>query len=73
MEIVRDFDVDAYWNRKEDELNELPKCSFCGEPIQADEMIVTYNDEYCCPECEYERAREFWFDFARDDYVQKIQ
>lgn len=70
MEIVRDFDVDAYWNKKEDELNRLPKCKYCGEPIQTEQLIRIDYKEYCCLDCEDEYARDFWFDFARYEYLE---
>ena len=40
MEIVRDFDVDAYWNKKEAELERCPVCHFCRQHIQTEKMIA---------------------------------
>ena len=52
MEIVRDFDVDAYWNKKEAELERCPVCHFCRQHIQTEKMIVLPDNKYCCLDCE---------------------
>ena len=46
------------------ELNRLPKCYECGEPIQTD-TCYEINDELICPECLKDNHRK-WV----DDYVE---
>ena len=43
-------DADRYWGAKEDELDKLPRCCECDEPIQSDECYE-FNDELICPKC----------------------
>ena len=49
---------------KEQELEKLPYCEICGEPIQ-DEHLYLINDEFVCQEC---LDRDFRKDV--DDYVE---
>ena len=32
------------------EFQKLPKCDYCGEPVQSDHFFLI-NDEVICPEC----------------------
>lgn len=51
-----DFDRhDAEWRS---ELDKLPKCAECGEPIQ-DEYCYEINDELICPECLKDNHRKW--------------
>lgn len=45
-------------------LDRLPKCSYCGEPIQGD-CYYEINDEAICEECLNDNFRK-WV----DDFVQ---
>jgi len=45
---LRDFDI--YDAQLTAQLNKLPKCYECGEPIQDDECYEI-NNELICPEC----------------------
>lgn len=42
------------------QLDKLPRCSECGEPIQTEECYEI-NDEYICPEC-LEHNHKKWVD-----------
>lgn len=45
---IRDFErYDAEQQRK---LDRLPKCAYCGEPIQ-DEYVFVINGKCLCEEC----------------------
>lgn len=58
---LRDFDR---WDAEQArELDKLPECAECGEPIQTEECYEV-NDELICPEC-LERNHRKWV----DDYV----
>lgn len=52
-----------YDSMKEEELEKLPKCSECGEPIQSDECYEI-NDELICPECLRENHRKWVEDYC---------
>ena len=39
-----------YDRQKEEELTNLPKCEYCGKPIQ-DEYCFEINDEIICEKC----------------------
>ena len=43
-------DLDRYEMAREKELEKLPKCSECGEPI-TEENFYLINDEYICECC----------------------
>ncbi len=43
-------DYDRYSSDQEDRLEQLPKCSYCDEPI-IDEYAWYINDEWICDEC----------------------
>ena len=43
-------DYDSYSAQQERELEKLPMCSECGNPIQ-DETAYLINDELICEEC----------------------
>lgn len=44
------MDYECYESDLQDELDKLPKCCQCGEPIQQD-RAVCFNDEYICDSC----------------------
>lgn len=43
-------DAERYTAEQEAELEKLPKCSECGEPIQTD-TYYEFNDELYCEHC----------------------
>lgn len=47
------------------ELDKLPVCDCCHEPIQQEKAIY-YNDQWCCEECE----SEFWQNIREDFLVE---
>ncbi len=52
------FDKWAEHSRQqEEELNKLPKCCECGEPIQ-DDYCFEINDEIICERCLVENHRK---------------
>lgn len=50
-------------NDQQKQLDKLPKCAECGEPIQ-DEECYEINGELICPECLKSNHRKW-----TDDYV----
>lgn len=44
------LDFDRYCDAQQAELDKLPKCAYCGEPIQ-DEHYYEICDEVICEEC----------------------
>lgn len=50
-------DADRYWAAKEDELDKLPRCCECDEPIQS-EYCFEINDELVCPGCMKDNHRK---------------
>jgi formylmethanofuran dehydrogenase subunit E len=57
-------DYDRYDAQVQSELDRLPKCSECGNPIQ-DEECYEFNDELICEGCLIDNHRK-WV----EDYVQ---
>ena len=57
-------DYAAYDAHQQSELDKLPRCSYCDEPIQ-DDFYYEINDELICPECLEQHHRK-WV----DDYVE---
>lgn len=49
--------VDRYLDRQEEQLQDLPKCDRCGEPIQ-DEFLYEIDGETLCKECMEELYRK---------------
>lgn len=43
-------DAERYFDKQEEALEQLPRCSECHEPIQQD-TAVCINDEYICDQC----------------------
>lgn len=43
-------DYERYSSKQEKELEKLPRCSQCHEPIQQDDAVYI-NDEYICDKC----------------------
>lgn len=56
-------DYRAYCREQDRQLDKLPKCSECDEPIQSDECYE-FNGELICPDCLKTYHRK-WV----DDYV----
>ena len=73
MEIVRDFDVDAYWNKKEAELERCPVCHFCRQHIQTEKMIVLPDNKYCCLDCELDYKADFYDEYFKDDCIALVE
>ena len=64
MNIPDNYDQwEAHERDIEQQLEELPVCEICGEPIQ-DEHLYLINDEFVCQKC---LDRDFRKD--TDDYV----
>lgn len=59
-------DYDRYLEEQEEQLNNLPLCECCGQPIQQEEAVY-YNDQWCCEDCE----DEFWRTI-REDFLEKV-
>lgn len=57
-------DHDRYQNEKDKQLQKLPKCSECDNPIQTEECYEI-NDELICPECLKDNHRK-WV----EDYIE---
>ena len=55
---------EAHEREKERQLERLPVCEVCGNPIQ-DEHLFLINDEFVCTDC---LIRDFRKD--TDDYVE---
>lgn len=60
-------DFDRYDAEQQQQLDSLPVCECCGEPIQQ-ETAVYYNDHWICRECE----TEFWLDI-REDFLKDVE
>lgn len=50
-------DFDAWDKHQNEQLERLPVCADCGEPIQ-DEYCYEYNDEFICPQCNEDLHRK---------------
>lgn len=50
--------------QQQSQLDKLPRCSECDEPIQ-DDFFYEFNDELICDECMHDNHRK-----AVEDYVQ---
>lgn len=61
---VKDFE--NHDTEQQSELDKLPLCIYCGEPIQQDKAFY-YNDQWCCKECE----PDFWNDI-REDFLEGV-
>lgn len=57
-------DLDRYLAEQDRELEKLPKCADCGEPIQDDHFYLI-NDEPICPNCLDSNYRK-----DTEDYVE---
>ena len=57
------MDAEMYFAEQERELQQLPKCVCCGNPIQ-DETAVCINDELICHGC-----IESYYTVHVDDYT----
>ena len=58
------YDYEMYSMEQEKQLQKLPRCSECDEPIQS-EHCYEINDELICPKC-MESNHKKWV----EDYVQ---
>ena len=56
-------DYEAYSAHQQAELDRLPRCSYCGEPIQTD-YLYEINDELICPECLDQNHRKWVNDYV---------
>lgn len=43
-------DAERHYAEQEEKLNKLPKCCYCGNPIQQ-EFAIYINDEWYCDDC----------------------
>ena len=57
-------DFDRWDEEQQRQLEKLPKCAYCGEPIQ-DDIYFEINGEPVCEECLIEHHRK-----AVEDYVE---
>lgn len=57
-------DFDRYDAQQQAALDKLPKCAYCGHPIQ-DDYFYLINDEAVCPECLDNNHRKW-----TEDYVE---
>lgn len=57
-------DADRYFSERDAELEKLPVCADCGEPVQDDHYYLI-NDEVICPNCLDSNYRK-----EIDDYVE---
>ena len=65
MNVPDNYDLwEAHEREKERQLERLPVCEVCGNPIQ-DEYLYLINDEFVCTEC---LIRDFRKDAS--DYVE---
>lgn len=55
---------DRYEAEQQRQLDKLPKCSCCGEPIQ-DDFCFEINDELICEDCLNTYHRK-----STDDYIE---
>lgn len=63
------IDADYYFDRKEAELEKLPKCSGCGEYIQTQDCIQLPDGDIYCSDCEHENASSWWHEFGREYFA----
>ena len=56
-------DAEARDRDQQSELDRLPRCACCGEPIQ-DDFCYEINDEIICEECLNEHYRHY-----TDNYI----
>ena len=59
-------DFERHDAEQQAQLDKLPICECCKEPIQQEKAIY-YNYQWCCEECE----REFWQDI-REDFLERV-
>ena len=59
---IRDYD--RYQEEQDKQLQKLPRCSECDNPIQTEECYE-FNDELICPECLKDNHRKPVEDYAR--------
>lgn len=57
------LDAERYAAHQEAELDKLPKCYECGEPIQ-DEKCFEINDELICPRCMIKNHEKWTEDYC---------
>lgn len=57
-------DAARYDAEQQAELDRLPKCVYCEEPIQ-DDSYFDINDEPCCYDCLIEYHRKWTDDYIR--------
>lgn len=59
-------DFERYDREQQKELEKLPVCEYCGEPIQQEEAVY-HNGQWCCEDCE----SDFWNDI-RDEFLESV-
>ena len=59
-------DFNRYEADQEEQLDKLPKCDICGEPIQDDYMYDIYGDIFC-EECLKDKFRKSVEDYTDDN------
>lgn len=57
-------DAERYYAAKEDELEKLPKCDYCGHPI-TDDHCYDFGDEVICESCLNDHFKKHI-----DDYIE---
>ena len=59
-------DFNRYEADQEEQLDKLPKCDICGEPIQDDYLYDIYGDIFC-EECLKDKFRKNTEDYIDDN------
>lgn len=59
-------DFNRYEADQEEQLDKLPKCDICGEPIQDDYLYDIYGDIFC-EECLNDKFRKNVEDYTDDN------
>ena len=59
-------DFNRYEADQEEQLDKLPKCDICGEPIQDDYLYDIYGDIFC-EECLNDKFRKNTEDYINDN------
>ena len=57
---IRDFE--RHDAQQEKQLEKLPRCNYCNNPVQ-DDFLYLINDEIICPDCMHDNFRKETEDF----------